>query len=177
MKSINELCCIISGGTPKTSNPSYWNGSIPWISIKDFISSNRYVLSTEKTISENGLQNSVTHLLEPGDIIMSARGTVGKVAIVSRPMAFNQSCFGLRAKNPNELNQKYLYYWLLSKREYIQTGSHGAVFDTITRNDFNRILIDLPSISTQQHIIDTTSSLQQEFVSLFLLISFPPPLI
>ncbi len=160
MKSINELCYVISGGTPKTSIASYWNGNIPWISIKDFISSNRYVLSTEKTISNKGLQNSVTHLLEPGDIIISARGTVGKVAIVSKPMAFNQSCFGLRTKNKDELDQEYLFYWLLSKREYIQTGSHGAVFDTITRNDFDRILIDLPPINTQRHIVDTTSSLR-----------------
>lgn len=160
MKSINELCFVISGGTPKTSVSAYWNGNIPWISIKDFISVNRYINSTEKSITLEGLNKSVTNLLQSGDVIVSARGTVGKTAILSKPMAFNQSCFGLRTKDSTILDQHYLYYWLVSNQEYIQTGSHGAVFDTITRSDFDRLKIEPPSIAEQRHIVDTTSSLQ-----------------
>ncbi len=157
--SINELCYVIAGGTPRTSVEAYWNGIIPWLSIKDFISSNRFVNYAEKSITSLGLENSSTNLLKPYDIIISARGTVGNVALVTRPMAFNQSCFGLRSKDKAILMQEYLFYWLKANKQQIQTGSHGAVFNTITRNDFNRLKIDVPKIDAQRHIVDTISSL------------------
>ena len=88
-----ELCSLIGGGTPKTTEPSYWNGAIPWLSVKDFGNRGKYVHSTEKTITEKGLNNSSTKLLQKGDIIISARGTVGAMAMIPYPMAFNQCCF------------------------------------------------------------------------------------
>lgn len=158
-KSINQLCSIISGGTPKTSIDNYWNGNIPWISIKDFISVNRYILTTEKSITEQGLANSATNLLKENDIIISSRGTVGEVALIKEAMAFNQSCYGIRTNNNDELRQNYLFYWLKAHKVDIQTGTHGAVFDTITRDDFSRLKIDVPNISFQDHIVNTISSL------------------
>lgn len=158
MYSLDEVCTIISGGTPSTKVLDFWNGDIPWISIKDFISANRYIYTTEKHISELGLNNSSTNLLRKNDIILSARGTVGEVAIISSPMAFNQSCFGLRSKRANLL-QHYLFYWLKANKINILTGAHGAVFNTITLKDFQRIKIDIPSLDIQEHIVNTISTL------------------
>ena len=90
---------LIGGGTPKTSNPDYWDGDIPWISVKDFNGERRYVGDTEKKITKLGLENSSTKILSKDDIIISARGTVGELAIIPSDMAFNQSCYGLRAKD------------------------------------------------------------------------------
>ena len=154
---LSNICKIISGGTPKTSETSYWNGNIPWISIKDFVQSNRYIYSTEKTITELGLNNSATNLLQPNDIIISARGTVGECSLIKYPMAFNQSCYGLRA-NSDYVLPLYLFYWLKANKEKILCGTHGAVFDTITRNDFDRLEIELPTLYNQHHIIDTIGS-------------------
>ncbi len=154
---ITDICNIISGGTPKTSEPTFWNGSIPWISIKDFVSMNRYVISTEKYITEEGLNKSATNLLHKGDIIISARGTVGSVALINKPMAFNQSCYGLRCKKEKVLSE-YLFYWLKANKKYICSNTHGAVFDTITINTLQETEIDLPNLSLQQHIVDTIGS-------------------
>ena len=96
---VSEMADIISGGTPKTEISEYWNGDIPWLSVKDFSGDAKRVYSSEKSITEKGLNNSATQLLYPGDIIISARGTVGEVAQIGRAMAFNQSCYGLRAKD------------------------------------------------------------------------------
>ena len=155
---LSSICKIISGGTPKTSEEAYWNGNIPWISIKDFIQSNRYIYQTEKSITELGLTNSATNLLRPNDIILSARGTVGECALIKYPMAFNQSCYGLRA-NDEFMLQMYLFYWLKANKHIIQSGTHGAVFDTITRSDFDRLEIDLPTIAEQRHIVDIIQTL------------------
>lgn len=106
---LSDVMDLIGGGTPKTSKPEYWNGTIPWLSVKDFNNGFRYVYETEKTITELGLENSSTKLLQNGDVIISARGTVGEIATIPFPMAFNQSCYGLRAKS-KIVTSDYLYY-------------------------------------------------------------------
>ena len=106
---LSEVMDLIGGGTPKTSKLEYWNGDIPWLSVKDFNNGFRYVYETEKSITQLGLENSSTKLLQKGDIIISARGTVGEIATIPFPMAFNQSCYGLRAKS-GIVTSDYLYY-------------------------------------------------------------------
>ena len=88
---LSEIMELIGGGTPKTSKPEYWDGNIPWLSVKDFNNNCRYVYNTEKNITQLGFDNSSTKLLKKGDIIISARGTVGELATIPYPMAFNQS--------------------------------------------------------------------------------------
>lgn len=144
---------IISGGTPSTSNEEYWNGDIPWISIKDFNNSFKYIYKTEKSISKLGLEKSSTNMLNKDDIIISARGTVGCLAQIYSPMAFNQSCYGIRSSDKNLL-QDYLYYWLIANIDKLKKQTHGAVFDTITKNTFDSIEIIYPSLDVQQHIVD-----------------------
>ena len=157
---LSEIMTLIGGGTPKTSNPDYWNGDIPWISVKDFNGERRYVIDTEKKITKLGLENSSTKLLSKGDIIISARGTVGELAIIPSDMAFNQSCYGLRAKE--YVDSTFLYYLLKQSVSVLQHNTHGSVFDTITRDTFDGITINLPPLATQQKIATILSSLDDK---------------
>lgn len=156
----SDLCLIIGGGTPKTSVTEYWNGNIPWLSVKDFNGDKKYVYETEKTITENGLNNSSTKLLQKDDIIISARGTVGEIAMIPFPMAFNQSCFGIRANS--WVNNHFLYYITKTKIEELKKSSHGSVFDTITRDTFEKLLCSIPSFEKQKRIADILSSLDDK---------------
>ena len=140
---------IIGGGTPKTSKPEYWNGDIPWLSVKDFNNDYRYVYETEKTITQAGLNNSSTKLLKRNDSIISARGTVGAMAMIPYPMAFNQSCYGLRAKECL-VDEEYLYYLIKHNVVVLKKNTHGSVFDTITRDTFDGIEVELPSLVEQK---------------------------
>ena len=149
-KSFSELVDIIGGGTPKTSVDEYWNGNIPWISIKDFNSGQKYILNTEKTITELGLNNSSTKLLKKNDIIISARGTVGEVAMIKYEMAFNQSCYGLKVHD--SLNKDFVYYLLKYNIYKLKNMVHGAVFDTITTNTFDNIFVNVPPLEYQEKI-------------------------
>ena len=79
---LSEVLELVGGGTPKTSTPEYWNGDIPWLSVVDFNTGRKYVTETEKRITSAGLTNSSTKLLNVGDIILSARGTVGAMAVL-----------------------------------------------------------------------------------------------
>lgn len=150
---LSELMDIIGGGTPKTTKEEYWNGTIPWLSVKDFNNDHRYVYETEKSITELGLANSSTKLLDKDDIIISARGTVGELAMIPFPMAFNQSCYGLRAKKA-VVESGFLYYLLKYHIESLKKNTHGSVFDTITRDTFSGIEVDIPVLEHQKQIAE-----------------------
>lgn len=150
-EKLSDVVTIISGGTPKTSVKEFWDGDIDWLAVADFNSSNRYVSSASKKITELGLNNSNTKMLEKGDLIISARGTVGAIAQLTKPMAFNQSCFGLRGKK-DKLDTDYLYYWLKNYVDVLLNKSQGSVFNTINLSTFDDIKIELPSIADQRKI-------------------------
>ncbi|WP_297205909.1 restriction endonuclease subunit S [uncultured Pluralibacter sp.] len=138
--SFNDLIELIGGGTPKTSVEEYWNGDIPWFSVVDAPDeSDVYVLTTEKNITTEGLNNSSAKLLKKGTTIISARGTVGKCAMVAVPMAMNQSCYGVIGKN--NISDEYVYFQLKNAVQTLQQMGHGSVFNTITRDTFKNIKV------------------------------------
>jgi type I restriction enzyme S subunit len=141
---------IISGGTPKTDNPEYWNGDIPWLSVADFNNGQRWVDTAEKAITTKGLRESATQLLQPTQVIISARGTVGMVAQIAKPMAFNQSCYGLTGKDG--IYNDFLYYLTKTAVETLKHIGHGAVFNTITRETFNSVSVHVPPLDIQKEI-------------------------
>ena len=157
--TLSSIIDIISGGTPKTKISAYWNGNIGWLSVTDFNNDNRYVYNTEKTITEKGVRESNTKFLNKGDIIISARGTVGALAQLGKPMCFNQSCFGIRGKE-NLADTDFLYYSLKNYVKNIVKRSQGSVFDTINLKSFDLMEIDIPkSIFTQKQITKVLSDL------------------
>lgn len=159
-KSLIEIVELISGGTPKTSKSEYWDGNINWLSVKDFNNCNRYVYSTERTITEEGLNNSSTKLLQKNDIIISARGTVGEIAMIPFPMAFNQSCYGIRAKDG--IDSTFLYYLIKNSIRKLKAITHGSVFDTITRGTFDNIEVNIPDLDTQRKIAKFLSNIDDK---------------
>ena len=157
----SDVIDLIGGGTPKTSESSYWNGDIPWLSVVDFNTGRKYVSDTEKKITEEGLNNSSTKLLNEGDIIISARGTVGALAVLDKTMAFNQSCYGVRAKEDFSFND-YIFYLLKDTVNNLKQFAHGGVFDTITKDTFKEIEIQLPPLPEQKAIASVLSSLDDK---------------
>lgn len=159
-KSISQLVKIIGGGTPKTSIDEYWGGNIPWISIKDFNNDLKYVKTTEKTITESGLKNSSTKILKKGDMIISARGTVGELAMIPSDMAFNQSCYGIVPHN--FADNEFIYYLLKYNLNKLKNNTHGSVFDTITTNTFDSIIVNIPNLNCQKKISKILSDIDDK---------------
>lgn len=156
---ISDQVEIISGGTPKTDIQEYWDGDIPWLSVADFASVNRFVSSAGKSITNAGLKNSNTQLLKVNDLIISARGTVGALAQIAKPMAFNQSCYGLRAKS--NLNAGYLFYVLKREIRQVQNQASGVTFGAIIKSTFDQIKIPLPPLDIQQQIVAECEAVDQ----------------
>lgn len=152
---------LINGGTPSTERPEFWNGSIPWLSVEDFNIGKRWVFSSSKYITELGLKQSATKLLKKGMLIISARGTVGVLAQLGADMAFNQSCYGLDAKDKMKLSNDFLYYALKHFITSFLSLAYGNVFNTITRETFKEILIPLPPLPEQQRIASILSQIDE----------------
>jgi type I restriction enzyme S subunit len=138
---LSERIELISGGTPRTTEPVYWGGDIPWFSVKDApVESDVWVIETEKHVTTDGLHNSSAQILSEGTTIISARGTVGKLALVGTEMAMNQSCYGIRGIKG--YGDYFTFFVLRHATVDIQQRTHGSVFDTITRETFET----LPSV-------------------------------
>ena len=132
---LDDAIEILSGGTPRTSMPEYWDGNIPWYTAKDAPDlSDVFVLSTERSITQAGVDNSSTKILPEGTTTITARGTVGRLACLGIPMAMNQTCYGIRGA---EGYPGFFTYWNVRNTvSELQARTHGTIFDTITRETF-----------------------------------------
>ena len=149
--TLGDYAKIILGGTPKTSNKEFWDGDIPWVTPGD-IGDTKHISSTARSITEAGLQGSNTKLLDFGDVVISARGTVGKVVECDRPMAFNQSCYAIRTLDADVLHQGYVYYLIHDCVNYLHQNAGGAVFNAIVMSTLARTPVKIPPLDNQKHI-------------------------
>ena len=143
VKPLSSVCTLVSGGTPKRSEPSYWGGDVPWYSVKDAPGEGEvWVINTDERITREGLTNSAVKMVPKGCTIISARGTVGKLAMAGTSMAFNQSCYGLLPGDRTSFS--YLYLLVQTAVVDLQQRTHGSVFDTITRTTFDGLMVVCP---------------------------------
>ena len=148
VKPLSDLFDILSGGTPKTKIAEYWDGGIDWVAAKDVSSGTPFVMKTERTITPLGVKKSAAKLLPAFTTVITARGTVGEHALLSRDMTINQSNYGLSGKN----GVGKFSTFLITHRvvEQLRQVAYGTVFDTITRKTFDSIKIASPSTEIWQ---------------------------
>ena len=153
---LDDMIAIYGGGTPNTSVREFWNGTVPWFSVVDAPRpSDVFVINTEKRITEAGVENSSAKILPAGTVVISARGTVGRLAMLGRPMAINQSCYGIRPKNGS--GERFTFFCLKHKIAELSQSTHGTVFDTITRDTFRIVPCVIPPDTVIQRFEETVA--------------------
>lgn len=159
---IKELCpngveykklgdCIIKnlgGGTPSKKKSIYWNGNIPWASVKDVVKVSDVLVKTEDYITEEGLENSNSNIIPKGNIIVATRINPGKLVIAGIDVAINQDLRGLFLKDI--LNPKYLVYYF----QTINIEGKGTTVKGVSLNELENILIPLPPLEVQNKIVE-----------------------
>ncbi len=139
--NILSLADLLGGGTPTKTNPDYWNGSIPFFTPTNS-DKNIYSLNTQDSITELGLKNSSARLFEKNTIFITARGSVGRLALNAVPMAMNQSCYALRAKKC--VSFAFLYFLTKELIHHLEVKATGSVFNSIVSNDIEYTNLALP---------------------------------
>ena len=144
VESILTQATLLSGGTPKTDRKEYWGGELAWASAKDVSQCGQvFLLTTERTITAQGLEESATQLVPALAVVVVARGaTTGRMVLFGREMAMNQTCYALTSRVGTPFA---LYCQLCHRMNELVHAAHGSVFDTITTTTFERSRFVLPS--------------------------------
>lgn len=138
----SDVIDVMSGGTPKTEREDFYGGEIPFYTPKDADDS-IFVYSTITSITKEGLTHCNSQLYPVNTLMITARGTVGKLSLLAVPMAMNQSCFALSFKDRN--NPYYLYYSIKKEVSKLKKMANGGVFDTIIVKTFDHLKVVLPN--------------------------------
>ena len=146
IKKLCEVCDVVGGSTPKTSEESYWGGEHYWISPAE-LDGSKYVYSTSRTITEAGIKSAHLQMLPVGTVLLSSRAPIGKVAITKVPMYCNQGFKNLVCKN--EVLNEFVYWFLLHNTEYLNSLGTGATFKEISKKVVEQVSIPVPSIAEQ----------------------------
>jgi type I restriction enzyme S subunit len=153
---LGEICSIVGGGTPSRTEPEYFNGSIPWVTVKDFKSFRLH--DAQEHISEKAVVDSATNVVEPGTVLLVTRVGLGKVAIADARLAINQDIKGL---TPNEtVSSDFLFWFLLSQAARIESMGAGATVKGVTLTDVKRIEVPTPPLPEQRRIVDLLSRVE-----------------
>lgn len=141
-KTLTDVVEILSGGTPKTKISEYWeDGEIPFFGPGD-ANGSTYCLTTAKHITQLGLENCNSELYPVDTVFLTARGTVGKVAMAGKPMAMNQSCFAFRGLG---VSQPAVYQIIKRAVRSLKVKANGATFAAINTRDLKIEAILVPS--------------------------------
>lgn len=151
LRSLGEVTTIVGGSTPSTGTPSFWNGQIVWITPADLGRLNdRYIHSSNKLITEAGLQSCSTQVVPVGSVVLSSRAPIGHLGIAGVPLCTNQGC---KSFIPGSgVDSTYLYYALKASVPLLQDLGSGATFKEVSKSDLSTFRVLVPSIQTQRRV-------------------------
>ena len=137
VRAMSEVLSPVLGGTPSRAETRFWDGDQLWASAKDVTGAEFGIINdTVERITALAVSTTKAKPLTAGSVILTARGTVGAVARLAKPSAFNQSCYGFV---PDEIPAGVLYFSILRAAERAKAFAHGSVFDTITMKTFDHL--------------------------------------
>ena len=149
---LGDISLIGKGFTPSTSNPSFWDGDLKWLSIAD-MNQGKYINQTTKTITYDGSKNKEP--VKKGTLLMSFKLSIGKLGILTEDMYTNEAICNFKWKNKDVLTE-YMYYYL-SSINILKYGSQAAKGITLNNETLSTIPVLLPSLEEQKKIIDILS--------------------
>ena len=153
---------IVGGGTPSRAISEFWNGEIPWATVKDFATFNPY--KTQEYISEAGLNHSSTHLIPKGTLITSTRMGIGKIVIYYVDVAINQDLKALFVSD--DVSKEYIYHLFGMVGKIIESLGNGSTVKGIRIEQLKNLSIVLPKKNEQQAIAQVLSDMDSEIEQL-----------
>jgi type I restriction enzyme S subunit len=165
VKRLGDVAEIVSGGTPRTNEPSYWNGGVKWCTPTDITRfPGKYLTETERTISSAGLRNSGAALLPVGTLLLCSRATIGELKIAGTTICTNQGFKSMvcRSRYSNE----FLYYKLLTMKQQMIERAFGSTFLEISTRNVSTLEVATPPLDEQTAIAAVLSDMDAELSAL-----------
>ena len=149
-KKLGDVCTVVGGSTPKTNIPEYWGGENYWVTPAE-LTGEKYIESTERTITDEAVAKTNLTLLPVGTVLLSSRAPIGKVCITRSPMYCNQGFKNIVCSKC--LLNEYVYWWLKGKTDYLNSLGVGATFKEISKRTVEQIVIPVPPLEEQSRIV------------------------
>ena len=149
---LGDICEIVSGSTPKTGVEEYWGGNLKWLTPAELNEDSYIITDSERKITKLAAEKTGLSSFPQGTVILSSRAPIGKVAIAGCEMYCNQGFKNLICSE--EVYNKYLYWFLKGKKEYLNSLGRGATFKEISKSIVSEIEIALPSINEQKKVVE-----------------------
>ena len=150
--TIGEVCEVVSGATPKTGRPEFWDGNVPWVTPKDLSElGQKHLSDTLRQITKAGLKSCSARMLPAQSVLFSSRAPIGLVAINTLPVCTNQ---GFKSLVPrfDLVSPDFLFWWLKTQEKHIQSKGRGATFKEVSKKIVEDLQIPLPPIYEQKRI-------------------------
>lgn len=158
-KKLGEVCEVVTGTTPKTNIPEYWGKGHYWVTPAELNDTTVYIDKTERQITDEALSKTKLRLLPIGTVLLSSRAPIGKVAIADAEMYCNQGFKNCICSET--IYNKYLFYFLRLKKDYLNSLGRGATFKEISKSIVESIKIPLPPLSTQLSIVSELDKINE----------------
>ena len=154
--TIGSVADILGGATPSTEVASFWGGPIPWCIPTDITGTpGKYLSTTERSITELGLNSSGANQLPPGSLLLCSRATIGEVKIATSTICTNQGFKSLICKE--SVSNEFLYYVLSTLKSRLVKVATGSTFRELSKQDLANIAIALPPLHEQRAIATALS--------------------
>ena len=150
MARLGDVCTVVSGTTPKSNCPEYWDGNINWVTPAELTDDSDVIFESQRKITEKAVSDTSLKAFPAGTVLLSSRAPIGKVAIAGTEMYCNQGFKNLICSD--SIYNRYLYHFLKSKTEYLNSLGRGATFKEISKSIVEEIEIPLPSLEEQRRI-------------------------
>ena len=150
MAKLGDVCTIVSGTTPKSSCPEYWDGNINWVTPAELNDDSDVIYESQRKITEQAVRDSSLKPFPAGTVLLSSRAPIGKVAIAGVEMYCNQGFKNLICSN--RIYNRYLYHFLKNSTEYLNSLGRGATFKEVSKSIVENIEIPLPPLDEQRCI-------------------------
>ncbi len=154
---IGKVTEIFNGGTPDTSVSEFWNGNIYWATLVD--TKSKYLYSTQRRITEAGLNSCNATLMPVNSVLFSSRATIGDVSIAKVPVATNQGYKNFIC-DESQLHYEYFYQILKSEAKHIEALANGMTYPEISKEKIAQFKIPLPPLGVQQKIVDEFEAIE-----------------
>lgn len=156
---LGDVCEVVSGSTPKSNIPEYWDGELKWITPAELNDDSYVVCDSVRHITDLGVQKTGLKPFPAGTVILSSRAPIGKTAIAGCEMYCNQGFENLICSEV--IDNRYLYHYLTAKTEYLKSLGRGATFKEISKSIVENIEIPLPSLEEQRKLADQFEQINQ----------------
>lgn len=151
MAKLGEICTIVSGTTPKSTQPEYWDGNLNWVTPAELTDESDIIYESQRKITQQAVSDSSLKSFPAGTVLLSSRAPIGKVAIAGTEMYCNQGFKNLICSE--KIYNRYLYHFLKDKTVYLNSLGRGATFKEISKSIVENIEIPLPPLEEQRKIV------------------------